>query len=385
MSYPYFIKIASAATTGSLGALPRAVVLVTRETVTGFSPDTATGLIRINKADRAAFETANPTSRGLINALRTVFAGSISYDYVYILSAPSGVTTAQLDTANSNPRAWMFLTVVSVDQGRGVDETPYLDDVETCATWASTGDVSKIVVHTYSPSDPTTMPTRLAAGGSIQINNNVKTVINNRFHTITGVDCYDNVALGWLSYCIASAVSRSWGSLSDAHDFAYLQGDTYTQTQRAAIAALNYAQYNGAKDRGGSLFVYDTQMNDADNPANSWQIETLHARYYVEDYVYVYVRNTLQAAGMPGVPNDDTGIQLIKNLVKKALDDCFSVGLILATESGASNFTVGALTAAQVSVLDPNWQVTGVWPSGVITARVKLFSAAHYIVLNFNF
>lgn len=397
MANSEFITIQASTTTGILGALPRIPVLVTRESVSGFSPDSITGLIKINSTDQSTFEDDNPTAYGLINALNCVFEQAFTYPYIYILSTDGdALTSGMLDQANIRPRDWSFLTLVSQYQGGGTgapggEFADYFDDLLVMSTWATTPK-GKIVVHTYSTEESAgliTIPSELALGSTITSNDNVKTIICNSQHTIgSGVSApiaYDNISLAWLTYCINTAISRSWGSLSDAHDFEYIDSDSYTIASHNLIENASLAQYNGAKDRAGSLFVYDTQMDDDVNPPLSMQIESLAAVYYIEDYTYVLVHNTLQAAGQTGVPNDDGGIQLISGLVTKALQDCFGLNLILGREDGSADFTVKTLTAAQVTILSPNWQTTGIWPSGVITATVRPFSAAHYVTINFNF
>lgn len=398
--YSEFIKIQSVTTSGALGSLPRAVVLCTRETVTGYTADSETGLYKILSTDLETFEAANSDQYGLINALRTIFNQVYAYEFVYILSTGgtgTALTEAMLNKANKRPRDWSFATIVSQYQGGGagapVDEaTKYFADLGVLAGWA-TDPKGKIIVHTYSKEDnggTLSLPTELALGSTIGSNNNVKTIVSNSQHEMTDDPsapvAYDNIALAWLSYNIAGLyLSRSWGSLSDAHDFEYVSADTYTTASRSVIENAALGQYNGAKDRGGSVFVYDTTMNDSQNPPLSLQIESLAAKYYIEDYVYVYVRNTLQAAGQSGVPNDDGGIQLVSNLVQKALRDCWSNNLILSKDNGSPDFSVATKTAAEVTTLSANWQTTGIWPAGVISATVKLFGAAHYVVINFAF
>jgi len=383
-----FIEIISQASSGVLGALTRSVVLVTRETVAGYTADPQTGLYKINSTDLTAFIAANTTKYGLINALYAVFNQTFSYNYVYILSTSgSALTSANLDLANARPRDWSFLTLVSQSQGI-LDESTYFADLETMGTWA-TAPKQKIIVHTWSEEEylgaAITLPAQLQLGGSIGANGQIKTIVSNSKHTISGNDAYDNVALAWLTYCINSAISRSWGSLSDAHDFEYVGADSFGSASRSVISNASLGQYNGAKDRAGSVFVYDTQMNSGVNPATSVQIEALTAQYYTDDYIYVLVHNVYQGAGMTGLPNSDPGIQKVSGTVKRGLRDCFDLNLILAKEDGSADFSVATLTAAQVTQLSANWQTTGLWPAGVITATIRPYSAAHYITLVFNF
>ena len=386
-----FITIQSGTTTGALGSLSRSVVLATRETVAGYTADPVTGLYKINKTDLATFITNNSAQYGLINALNTVFNQTYTYEYVYILStggSGTALTSAMLNQANIRPRDWSFITLVSQNQGYSTDSTTYFADLLVIATWA-VPTLQKIVVHTYSTEESIgviTLPAQLALGGTIGINNNVKTIVSNSKHTIYLSNvAYDNIALAWLAYCINSAISRSWGSLSDAHDFAYVASDNYSVSSRSIISNASLGQYNGAKDRAGSLFVYDTQMNDANNPPLSKQIESLAATYYIDDYEYVLVHNTFQVAGQLGLPNDDAGIQNVVGVVTKGLKDCFALNLILGKADNSMDATVASLTAAQVDTLSANWRTTGIWPAGVITATIKPFSAGHYITLRFNF
>lgn len=390
-----FIDIQSSVTTGTLGALPRAVVLVTRETVSGYSPSSTTGLIRINSSDYDAFVVANSTKYGLINALRVIFGQSYAYDYVYILSSASGVTSDELEKANTDPRAWSYISVVDRYNGGGtgaVSDTDYFADIETIRSWGLASN-KKIYVGTYSVEEdggPIVLPAELDLGSDIGSDNNMKIIVCNsesQVATVGGspVYAYDNIALAWLSYNVSSAIARSWGSLSDSHDYLLVSSDTYSSASRSVISNASLGQYNAARDRGGSVFVYDTLMNDDVNPPLSKQIETLSSIYYIEDYVYVYVRNTLQAAGQTGLPTDNSGIQTVLGLTRRALSDCADLGLILTKEDNAPDFYAGALTASQVTAISPDWQTTGVWPAGVINATVRPFAASHYIKINFAF
>ncbi len=396
MSAAEFITISSVSTQGTLGPLPRIPLLVTRETVAGFTPDPETGLYRINSTDYETFIADNPTKYGLRNALRVTFGQIYSYPYVFILSSPSGVTEEELIAANRDKRAWSFITYVSRYQGggnSGSEENDYFADLETIKAWGPASN-EKIVIHTYSKEEESgtlTLPAELVLGGSINEDSNFKTIVCNsqsQVDTVGGspIYAYDNIALAWMSYCInGGSVSRSWGSLSDAHDFLLVSADSYSNASRSTIANNSLAQYNGAKDRANSVFVYDTQMNDDVNPPQTNQLETLLAEYYINDYIYNKVRNTLQAAGQTGVPNDDAGIQTVLGIVRQGLNECFDLNLILSTANGSPDFVASALTAAQTTVLSPTWQETGVWPSGVIKATIRPYSAAHYITINFAF
>jgi len=391
MSTENFINIESGTTTGTLGALPRAVLLVTRETVSGYTADTETGLYKINKTDWTAFISSNSTMYGLINALNAIFNQTYTYDYVYILStggSGTALTDAMLDKANIRPRDWSFMSIVSQLQGYNTDAATYFADLAIMGTWATPAK-EKIIVHTYSTEESggvITIPAQLALGSSIGSNGNVKTIVCNSKHDVYGSNsAYDNIALAWLAFCVNSSISRSWGSLSDAHDFAYVSSDSFSVSSRSLITNASLGQYNGAKDKSGSVFVYDTQMNSGVNPATSKQIESLAAEYYINDYVYVLVHNTYQAAGQLGLTNDDKGIQKVLGTTVKGLKDCHDLNLILSKADNTADMSVAFKTAAEVTVLSPDWQTTGIWPAGVITATIKPFSSTHYITLRFNF
>lgn len=387
---PNFIQILSQATTGALGGLTRSIVIVTRETVTGFSPDPVTGLFKIQPTDVTTFNAANPSSLALQNSLATIFAGSFQPQWVYILSASAGITGALLDTANTRPRDWSFLTLASQGQGLG-DSTTYLADLQTLATWAVPTQ-QKIIVHTFSAEEiygpgSLSLPATLQLGGAIGSNPNVKTIVSNSKHSFGAyTTVYDNIALALLAFVLNSGqVSRSWGSLSDAHDFAYVMPDTYSISGRNYINNNSLAQYNGARDRAGSAFVYDSQMNDINNPPLSSLIETLAAEYYIDDYVYVGVHNSLQAVGQIGLSNDDAGIQKFASLVKALLNNCHDLNLILSNADGSPAFSLAVMTAAQVTALSPNWQATGVWPAGVVVGKILPFGSAKYVTIIFQY
>lgn len=395
MSQSQFISIISTSTQGELGTLSRSMVFCTRESVIGYTADPRTGMYKINSTDVENFIASNPASLGLNSALTGMFDQSPTYPFVYILSTSgSALTSAMLDKANRDPRAWMFLNLISQYQGggnSGADSVTYFADLTTMGQWAVPAK-EKIVVNTFSveeiASAPIVLPAQLQLGGSISIIPNVKTIVSNSQHAEGGasyITIYDNIAAGWISYCINSAPIRSYGSLSDAHDFAFYLEDSYSAASHSVIANASLAQYNGAKDRAGSLFVYDTQMNDKVNPPITKQIESLVAEYSITDYVYVYVHNGLQQAGQTGLPTDNGGIQIVSGMVNQALINLASLGYILAKDNGQPDFSIATLTAEQVTILSPNWKTTGIWPSGVITATVKLFAADHYITLNFNF
>ena len=386
MSNAQFITVESVASQGALPALTRSLMLVTREEVTGYTSDPETGLIKINSTDEDTFATTNPDSLGLINALRVVFGQDYSYSYVYILSAPDGVTSALLNNANRDKRAWSIISYIErYNGGYAGTQYNYFVDLEVISEWGVRSH-RKVVLHTYWLEEGDELPAKLQLGGTINSDNGFLTIVSNSNSTITAQTVYDNIAIAWASYCInGPEVSRSWGSLSDAHDFALIDSDTYTNATRSVIANNSLAQYNGAKDLANSLFVYDTQMNSDVNPPDTSQIETVLAGDYIEDYSYVLLHNTLQAAGQTGVPNDDGGIQTVLGIFRKALNDCFALNLILAKNDGAADFAAGALTAAQVTQRAPTWQATGVWPSGTVFAAVKRFGAVHYITINLTY
>lgn len=394
MSNAEFIKITTQSSTGVLGALPRIPVLVTRETVSGYTPDTTTGLIKINETDYDAFVLANPTAYGLINALRITFAQTYHWSYVYILSAPAGVTTDELSKANLDPRAWSLITVVDQHNGDGTGgtSTNYFADWATIRSWLPASK-RKTCLMTYSKEESGTLslPSQLVLGSDLGSDGSIKTVVSNSESAVATVGgspvyAYDNILLAVAAFCLnGPEVIRSFGSLSDAHDFAGISADTYSTASRSVIANASLGQYNGAKDRAGSKFFYDTQMNAAVNPPLTEQIESQLAGYYIEDYVYVYVHNALQAAGQTGLPCDDSGIQVFLGLVRRALKDCYDLGLILSKSDGSPDFNVGALTAAQVTQRSPNWQTTGIWPDGVVFGPIRRFASLHYATMAFTF
>jgi hypothetical protein len=180
-------------------------------------------------------------------------------------------------------------------------------------------------------------------------------------------------------------IARSIGSLSDAHDFSGVDGDTYSAATRAYIALNSLAQYNGAKDQGDANFVYDTFLNDDVNPPASLQIETQIAIDYINDYCVITPRNALIAAGRTGVPGDYTGVMEVAALTRAALDTLWKAGAILSNEDGTPAFTLVTKSAAQIAALDPAWQSKGVIPVGAIVATIKPYGAIHYYTISFNF
>ena len=195
------------------------------------------------------------------------------------------------------------------------------------------------------------------------------------------IPVYHNVILAVLSFAINGIVlARSWGSFSDAFNFAIIDSDSYSSTVRSYIENNGLGQYNARRDRTGKKFFYNTLTN-----SESIQIESLTSADYIKDYVYVYINNITTAAGFTGLTNDDAGIQLFVSLIRKALQDCFENGLILAKENGTIDARVSFLTASQVTAIDPSWQSTGVWITGMFVATIKPYSCAHEIQLNFIF
>lgn len=147
-----FLNITSQITQGVTGNLTRSLLIFSREEVTGFTPDPETGLYQINSTDLDAFETANPTSYALINNLQILFGQTYIYSYVYILSDPTGLTSALLNQANLNPRDWSFITIADRLQGSDSEDESFVNlmsDIDVIATW-NTDTIGKILVHTLS-------------------------------------------------------------------------------------------------------------------------------------------------------------------------------------------------------------------------------------------
>jgi hypothetical protein len=389
MSQDYFIKTVSAATTGALGSLPRSMVFATREVITGYTPDVNSGLITITAAMVADFKVANPTAYGTNQFLDTAFAGSVQDARVYILSTGgSGValSSAMLDKANYSPRSWSFLCVGSQTNGFS-DEVTFLEDCVTASDWC-TAAKHKIFFHAFSMADGGTLPAALLLGGDLTTNARTISIITNAFTTLdASTDVYHNplqAALCWSLY--GGSPARSIGSLSDCHDLPGVDGDTYSAATRAYIASQSLMQYNGAKDQGGSLFCYDTYMNDDVNPPLTPMIETVIAQDYIEDYVTVFCRNALQAAGQTGLNASMKGVGKLYSLVNSALQTLWSVGAIETNAAGnAADYTLIMLTKTQIDALDPAWQTSGVIPVGSIVGNIRAFAAAHYATIKFNF
>ena len=381
-----FLNITSQITQGVTGNLTRSLLIFSREEVTGFTPDPETGLYQINSTDLDAFETANPTSYALINNLQILFGQTYIYSYVYILSDPTGLTSALLNQANLNPRDWSFITIADRLQGSDSEDESFVNlmsDIDVIATW-NTDTIGKILVHTLSleeTDNAITVPSDFLDNGEFRLLR-IKTLISDDKTMLPGsIPVYHNVFLAVLSFVINGIVlARSWGSFSDAFDFAIIDSDSYSSTVRSYIENNGLGQYNARRDRTGKKFFYNTLTNSEDI-----QIESLTSADYIKDYVYVYINNITTAAGFTGLTNDDAGIQLFVSLIRKALNDCFENGLILSKSNGTIDAKVAFLTAEQVTAIDPSWQSTGVWITGMFVATIRPYSCAHEIQLNFIF
>lgn len=386
MSQDKFIKVVSSSTTGTLSSLPRDIVVVSRETITGFTADTNSGLVKITSAEVEAFNTANPSQYGFKKALQTAFAGTAQPNEIYLLSTGGvALTSAMLDKANYAPRSWSFLTVVSQTNGL-TDSATFIADCTIAATWATSAK-HKVFFHSYSMVDAGTLPAALLLGGALTTKERTISVITNAADVIDEyTSVYHNPLLAALVFVLyGGSIARSIGSLSDAHDFADVDGDTYSATTRAYIAANSLAQYNGAKDQGGSLFLYDTFMNDSVNPPTTSQLEAIIAEDYIDDYVPVYVRNALQAAGQTGVEASYKGIMQLYSLTNTALTNLWQAGAILTNSDGTPDFTLIVASLAVINALDPAWQTEGVIPVGSITGEIAPFRALHYVTIKFNY
>ena len=392
MSASKFISISSSTTTGQLSGLPRRIVFVTRETITGYTADAQSGLIAVTADMVDALIAANPSALGTAQFLNTVFGGSIVPDMCYILStAGSALTSSLLNKANYYPRNWSILNVGSQSNGL-TDSATYLADCVTASDWC-TDATAKIFIMSWSMIDGGTLPDELLlAGGSgepgdLMTNSRTMTLVTNANTEVsTGVYVYHNPLLAALVHCLyGGSIARSIGSLSDAHDFTNVDADTYSAATRAYIALNSLAQYNGAKDQGGAAFVYDTFLNDDVNPPLSVQIETQIAIDYINDYCVVAPRNALIAAGRTGVAGDYTGVMEVTALTNAALDTLWKAGAILSKADGTADYTLVTLSAAGISALDPAWQSKGIIPTGSIVATIRPFGAIHYYTIAFNF
>lgn len=381
-----FINVSSASTTGQIGSLPRRIVFATRETVSGFTPDAHSGLISVTAAQVAAVVAANPSSYAVAKFLATAFAGSVAPDFVYILCTGGGaLTNAMLDKANYSPRSWSFLNVGSLTNGLS-DASTYIADCVTASAWC-TDAKAKIFFMSWSMIDGGTLPAALLLGGSLTTQKRSITVVTNAYDTIDEyTDCYHNPLLAALCAVLyGGSIARSIGSLSDAHDFNGVAGDTYSSTTRAYIAGQSLAQYNGAKDQGGSLFIYDTFMNSTQNPPTTMQLETQIAIDYINDYCVVSARNSLIAAGRTGVDGDYAGVLEVSALTRSALDTLWKAGAILSNADSSAAYTLVTLSATQIAALNPAWQAQGIIPVGSIVAQIAAYKAIHYFTIAFNF
>jgi len=392
MSNAKFITISSSTTTGLLSGLPRRIVFATRETITGYTADANSGLIAVTAAMVDTFIEDNPTAYATAQFLNTVFGGSIVPDMVYILPTGGGaLTSAMLNKANYYPRNWSILNVGSQTNGLD-DEATYLADCLVASAWC-TDSTAKIFIMSFSMADEGTLPDELLlTGGSgepgaLMTQNRTMTLVTNANTEVsTGVYVYHNPLLAALVHALyGGSIARSIGSLSDAHDFENVDGDTYSAATRAYIALNSLAQYNSAKDQGGACFVYDTFLNDDVNPPASLQIEAQLAIDYINDYCVITPRNALIAAGRTGVSGDYTGVMEVAALTRAALDTLWKAGAILTKTDGTADYTLITKSAAQIAALDPAWQSKGVIPVGAIVATIKPYAAVHYYTIAFNF
>lgn len=382
-----FISVVSAATTGALGSLPRSMVFATREVITGYIPDVNSGLITVTEAMVPDFKTTNPNAHGTNKFLDTAFAGNSKDSKVYILSTGgTALTSAMLDKANYVPRSWSFLCVGSQTNGLE-DSADFLADCVAASDWCTPAK-HKVFFHSFSMTDGGTLPAALLLGGDLTKNSRTISIITNAKTTLDlSTDVYHNplqAALCWALY--GGTPARSIGSLSDCHDLPGVDGDSYSAATRAYIAANSLMQYNGAQDQGGSLFCYDTYMNDHANPPTTPEIETVIAQDYIDDYVTVFVRNALQAAGQTGVEASMKGVGRIYSLVNSALQILWSLGVIQTNAAGsAADYTLIMLSKTQIDGLNPNWQSEGVIPVGSIVGNIRAYAAVHYATIRFNF
>jgi hypothetical protein len=390
MAQPYFIRVLSQATTGQLGSLPRSIVAVTRETIAGsFPADANSGLVKITAAQVADFKVANPTKYGMLKFLQTAFAGTIQPNEVYILStAGVALTSAMLDKANYSPRSWSFLTLASQTLGLD-DESDYLADALTAATW-TTSAKKKVFFFSFAAEETDsliTLPAALTLGGTLTTKQRTKTVVTNAKDMIDEyTPVYHNPLLAALVFCLyGGSIARSIGSLSDAHDFADVATDTFSATSRTLIESNSLCQYNGAKDQGGSLYVYDTFLNSAVNPPTTEQMEAIIAMDYIDDYVPIYVRNALSMAGETGVEASQKGLMRLYSLTDSALQNLWKAGAISTTEFNTADYTLVLKSLAEINALSPNWQTSGEIPVGAIVGQIRAYHAIHYAPILFNY
>lgn len=389
MAFPSsFIRTISTLTTGALGALPRSIVLVTRESITSsYTPDPLTGLISITASNYEAFYDDNISGApGVAVDVKNEFAGSVAPNTLYVLSTGGvAVTSNMLTLANSNPRLWSVISLSS--QSRGIDDTSaFFTDAATINSWC-TDAREKLFIFTASidaDDDTPELPAQLGAAQPLRAAApNTLTCVSNAYEDIDEYTrVYNNPILAVMVFVLYGGyVSRSAGSLSDAHDVPGALGDTFSQTFRNTIEENSLSQYNGAKDAGGSLFLYNTQMNDDVYEPTTPQIETKIAQYYTADYMRVYVRNKLQAAGQPGVVANYRDLIKIFAVFNAGLNDCNRVGAIQTNAQGQPDFVAILKSEADVDALDPSWRNTGKYPVGAISAQIRYYAAGHYLPL----
>ena len=381
-----FLTIVSQSTTGALGSLPRSMVVVTREAITGYDPDSNSGLITITSAMLADFSAENPDALGTIKFLETAFAGSAQDTKVYILStAGESLVSSMLDDANYTPRSWSFLSVASQTNGLD-DETDFLADCVVCSDWC-TASKKKIFFHSFSMANDGTLPESLLLGGDLTTNSRTISLITNAYTAVDlSTDVYHNPLVAALCFVLyGGSPARSMGSLSDCHDLEGVDGDSYNAATRAYIEGQSLAQYNGSKDQGGSLFVFNTTMNCEVYPATSAQVESIIAEDYIDDYVTVFCRNALQAAGETGLEASMKGVNKLYSLTNTALEILWSLGVIKTNTTNSADYTLILKSKTQIDGLNPAWQSEGIIPIGSIVGSIKPYAAIHYATILFNF
>ena len=381
-----FLTIVSQSTTGVLGSLPRSMVVVTREAITGYDPDSNSGLITITSAMLADFSAENPDALGTIEFLETAFAGSAQDTKVYILStAGESLTSSMLDDANYTPRSWSFLSVASQTNGLD-DETDFLADCVVCSDWC-TAAKKKIFFHSFSMANDGTLPESLLLGGDLTTNSRTISLITNAYTAVDlSTDVYHNPLVAALAFVLyGGSPARSMGSLSDCHDLEGVDGDSYNAATRAYIEGQSLAQYNGSKDQGGSLFVFNTTMNCEVYPATSAQVESIIAEDYIDDYVTVFCRNALQAAGETGLEASMKGVNKLYSLTNTALEILWSLGVIKTNTTNSADYTLILKSKTEIDGLNPAWQSEGIIPIGSIVGSIKPYAAIHYATILFNF
>jgi hypothetical protein len=334
----------------------------------------------------SAFAAANPTAYGTNLFIATAFAGSVQDSKVYVLSTGGvALTSAMLTKANFYPRNWSFLCVASQTNGL-TDSTTFIADCVVASTWATPA-LHKIFFFAFTMANDGTLPAALLPGGVLTSNSRTKTVVTNAFTVVgTSTDVYENPLEAALCWCLyGGSIARSIGSLSDCHDLPGVSSDSYDAATRTYIQNNSLMQYNGAQDQAGSLFCYDTYMNSIVNPPTTAQIESIIAEDYINDYVTIFVRNTLQAAGQTGLEASMKGVSGLYALIKSALNTLWSLGAIQSNADGSANFNLIMLNQAQITELNAAWQTNGVIPPGSIVGNIMPFAATHYVTIVFNF